>query len=169
MGVQVALFTLRKSGLGVMSCNPAIGGLGKGHLVREIDALDGIMGRAADEAGIQFRLLNRKKGPAVQGPRAQADRRLYREAVQRLLAAQPGLTVIEGEVVDLQVNGGRVQGVSLADGTSVWAGRVILTSGTFLNGIIHIGDQRRPGVGWATIHRSGSRQSWESCLWRAGG
>lgn len=145
MGVQVALFTLRKSGLGVMSCNPAIGGLGKGHLVREIDALDGIMGRAADEAGIQFRLLNRKKGPAVQGPRAQADRRLYREAVQRLLAAQPGLTVIEGEVVDLQVNGGRVQGVSLADGTSVWAGRVILTSGTFLNGIIHIGDQRRPG------------------------
>jgi tRNA uridine 5-carboxymethylaminomethyl modification enzyme len=145
MGVQVALITLRKSGLGVMSCNPAIGGLGKGHLVREIDALDGIMGRAADEAGIQFRLLNRKKGPAVQGPRAQADRRLYREAVQRLLAEQPGLTIIEGEVVDLQVNGGRVQGVSLADGTSVGAGRVILTSGTFLNGVIHIGDQRRPG------------------------
>ncbi|MEL5875740.1 tRNA uridine-5-carboxymethylaminomethyl(34) synthesis enzyme MnmG [Cereibacter sphaeroides] len=145
MGVQVALITLRMSGLGVMSCNPAIGGLGKGHLVREIDALDGIMGRAADEAGIQFRLLNRKKGPAVQGPRAQADRRLYREAVQRLLAEEPGLTVVEGEVVDLQVIGGRVQGVSLADGTSVGAGRVILTSGTFLNGVIHIGDQRRPG------------------------
>ncbi|MFP1643536.1 tRNA uridine-5-carboxymethylaminomethyl(34) synthesis enzyme MnmG [Pontitalea aquivivens] len=145
MGAQTALVTLRKDGLGVMSCNPAIGGLGKGHLVREIDALDGIMGRAADWAGIQFRLLNRRKGPAVQGPRAQADRKLYRAAVQKLTADQPGLTVIEGEVADLIVDAGRVCGVVLADGSALSAGAVVLTTGTFLNGIIHIGDQRRAG------------------------
>ncbi|OOY13870.1 tRNA uridine-5-carboxymethylaminomethyl(34) synthesis enzyme MnmG [Thioclava marina] len=145
MGANTALVTLRADAIGVMSCNPAIGGLGKGHLVREIDALDGVMGRIADEAGIQFRLLNRRKGPAVQGPRAQADRKLYREAAQRLTEAQPNLTVIEGEVTDLRVEGGRVTGVSLADGVQLDCRAAILTSGTFLNGVIHIGDQKRAG------------------------
>ncbi|TNF11161.1 MAG: tRNA uridine-5-carboxymethylaminomethyl(34) synthesis enzyme MnmG [Rhodobacteraceae bacterium] len=145
MGANTALVTLRADAIGVMSCNPAIGGLGKGHLVREIDALDGVMGRIADEAGIQFRLLNRRKGPAVQGPRAQADRKLYREAAQRLTEAQPNLTVIEGEVTDLRVEGGRVTGVSLADGVQLYCRAAILTSGTFLNGVIHIGDQKRAG------------------------
>jgi tRNA uridine 5-carboxymethylaminomethyl modification enzyme len=128
-----------------MSCNPAIGGLGKGHLVREIDALDGVMGQAADRAGIQFRLLNRKKGPAVQGPRTQADRRLYREAMQMFTEAREGLSVLEGEVVDLQVSSERVRGVVLKDGTTISAKSVILTSGTFLGGTIHIGDSARPG------------------------
>ena len=145
MGASTALVTLRRDAIGVMSCNPAIGGLGKGHLVREIDALDGIMGRAADMAGIQFRLLNRRKGPAVQGPRAQADRKLYRQAVQALVAAQPNLTVVEGEVTDLLIESGRIAGVTLADGTPIEARSVILTAGTFLNGLIHIGDKRRPG------------------------
>ncbi|OOY23277.1 tRNA uridine-5-carboxymethylaminomethyl(34) synthesis enzyme MnmG [Thioclava sediminum] len=145
MGAQVALVTLRADAIGVMSCNPAIGGLGKGHLVREIDALDGVMGRLADAAGIQFRLLNRRKGPAVQGPRAQADRKLYREAAQRMTAAQPNLEVVEGEVTDLRVEGGRVTGVVLADGVALSCQSAILTSGTFLNGVIHIGDQQRPG------------------------
>ncbi|OWY16731.1 tRNA uridine-5-carboxymethylaminomethyl(34) synthesis enzyme MnmG [Thioclava sp. JM3] len=145
MGVQVALVTLRADAIGVMSCNPAIGGLGKGHLVREIDAMDGVMGRLADAAGIQFRLLNRRKGPAVQGPRAQADRKLYREAAQRVTAAQPNLDVIEGEVTDLSIKSGRVTGVMLADGVALSCHSAILTSGTFLNGVIHIGDQQRPG------------------------
>ncbi|WP_186312298.1 tRNA uridine-5-carboxymethylaminomethyl(34) synthesis enzyme MnmG [Cereibacter sediminicola] len=145
MGVRAALVTLRRSDLGVMSCNPAIGGLGKGHLVREIDALDGLMGQAADAAGIQFRLLNRKKGPAVQGPRAQADRRLYRAAIQKFLLEQPGLDIVEGEVVDLVLDQGRATGVVLADGTRLDAEAVVLTSGTFLNGTIHIGHDRRPG------------------------
>lgn len=145
MGVQAALVTLRADAIGVMSCNPAIGGLGKGHLVREIDAMDGVMGRLADAAGIQFRLLNRRKGPAVQGPRAQADRKLYREAAQRVTAAQPNLDVIEGEVTDLSVKSGRVTGVMLADGVALSCHSAILTSGTFLNGVIHIGDQQRPG------------------------
>lgn len=145
MGVSVGLVTLSERDIGVMSCNPAIGGLGKGHLVREIDALDGVMGRVADRAGIQFRLLNRRKGPAVQGPRAQADRRLYRAAMQAEAAGQPGLSVIEGEVTDLILNGGRVQGVVLGDGADIRAGAVILTSGTFLRGVIHIGDESRPG------------------------
>ncbi|PWE50394.1 tRNA uridine-5-carboxymethylaminomethyl(34) synthesis enzyme MnmG [Thioclava sp. NG1] len=145
MGVQVALVTLRADAIGVMSCNPAIGGLGKGHLVREIDAMDGVMGRLADAAGIQFRLLNRRKGPAVQGPRAQADRKLYREAAQRVTAAQSNLDVIEGEVTDLSVKSGRVTGVMLADGVALSCHSAILTSGTFLNGVIHIGDQQRPG------------------------
>jgi len=144
-GARVALVTLRADAIGVMSCNPAIGGLGKGHLVREIDALDGIMGRAADMAGIQFRLLNRSKGPAVQGPRAQADRRLYRRAIQAELAAAPGLTVIEGEVADLLVDRGRVAGVTLADGASIAAAAVVLTTGTFLRGVIHMGEDRRSG------------------------
>jgi tRNA uridine 5-carboxymethylaminomethyl modification enzyme len=144
-GASTALVTLRRDGLGVMSCNPAIGGLGKGHLVREIDALDGLMGRAADRAGIQFRLLNRRKGPAVQGPRAQADRKLYRAAIQHLLGEISGLTIIEGEVTDLLVEGGAVAGVVLGEGSRIAARAVILTAGTFLNGVIHIGDERRSG------------------------
>lgn len=144
-GAQVALVTLRRDGIGVMSCNPAIGGLGKGHLVREIDALDGIMARAADRAGIQFRLLNRRKGPAVQGPRAQADRKLYRAAIQDLLADYTNLNTIEAEVVDLATAGGAISGVVLADGSVLGARAVVLTAGTFLNGTIHVGDQRRSG------------------------
>ncbi|WP_370372835.1 tRNA uridine-5-carboxymethylaminomethyl(34) synthesis enzyme MnmG, partial [Henriciella pelagia] len=142
LGARTALVTLRQSDLGVMSCNPAIGGLGKGHLVREIDALDGIMGRAADMAGIQFRLLNRSKGPAVQGPRAQADRKLYRAAVVELLAHQMNLTILEGEVTELLERNERISGVRLEDGTPVHARSVVLTTGTFLRGVIHIGDQR---------------------------
>ncbi len=145
LGVETALITLRKDAIGVMSCNPAIGGLGKGHLVREIDALDGIMGDAADRAGIQFRMLNRSKGPAVQGPRVQADRALYRAAAQAAVARQEHLTVIEGEVAALQFSFGKVTGVALADGTNLSAHSVVLTAGTFLNGIIHIGQERRSG------------------------
>ncbi len=145
MGARTALVTLKAAGIGVMSCNPAIGGLGKGHLVREIDAMDGIMGLAADRAGIQFRLLNRRKGPAVQGPRTQADRKLYRLAIQNLLAGLEDLTIVEGEVVDLAESGGRIAGVRLADGSLLSAKAVILTAGTFLNGLIHIGDVNRPG------------------------
>ncbi len=146
MGARTALVSMRKDRIGVMSCNPAIGGLGKGHLVREVDALDGIMGLAADASGIQFRLLNRRKGPAVQGPRTQADRKLYRNAVQTLLAAQAGLEIVEGEVVDLiEGPGGRITGIELLDGNVLSAGAVVLTAGTFLNGLIHIGDQRRSG------------------------
>lgn len=144
-GVRVALVTLSRDTIGVMSCNPAIGGLGKGHLVREIDALDGVMGRVADRAGIQFRLLNRKKGPAVQGPRAQADRALYRTAMQEEIAAVPAIEVIEGEAVDLVELTGRICGVALGDGTTIRAACIILTTGTFLRGVIHIGDVSRPG------------------------
>lgn len=144
-GASTALITLTRSGLGVMSCNPAIGGLGKGHLVREIDAMDGIMGCAADLAGIQFRLLNRRKGPAVQGPRAQADRRQYRQAINRLLAEHPGLDILEAEVADLMVHQGQVTGVVLGDGASIASHSVILTTGTFLNGIIHIGSEQQGG------------------------
>lgn len=145
MGADTALVTLSRAAIGVMSCNPAIGGLGKGHLVREIDALDGVMARVADRAGIQFRLLNRRKGPAVQGPRAQADRKIYREAMQAELSATPNLTIIEGEAADFRVLGERVQGIVLADGTELAARAVILTTGTFLRGVIHIGDVSRPG------------------------
>ncbi|TAG29269.1 MAG: FAD-dependent oxidoreductase, partial [Rhodobacterales bacterium] len=145
MGAVTALVTLRAEAIGAMSCNPAIGGLGKGHLVREIDALDGVMGRMADRAGIQFRLLNRRKGPAVQGPRAQIDRRLYRQAMQQELAQQPGLMIIEGEVAGLRLEAGKVHGVVLASDEVLSAGRVVLTAGTFLNGVIHIGDRRMQG------------------------
>lgn len=145
VGAKTALVTLRAADLGVMSCNPAIGGLGKGHLVREIDALDGIMGIAADRAGIQFRLLNRKKGPAVQGPRTQADRALYKRAVHDLVHEYENLTVLAGEVVDLIVRNHRAEGVVLADGTEISARSVILTSGTFLRGVIHIGDKTSSG------------------------
>lgn len=144
IGARTALVTHRFDRLGEMSCNPAIGGLGKGHIVREIDALDGLMGMAADQAGIQFRLLNRKKGPAAQGPRTQADRALYRKAVQGAFRAQPDLPVIEGEVVDLSFDRGRTSGVVLSDGSTIYADAVVLTTGTFLRGMIHIGDQRYP-------------------------
>jgi tRNA uridine 5-carboxymethylaminomethyl modification enzyme len=144
-GAKTALVTLKRDAIGVMSCNPAIGGLGKGHLVREIDALDGVMGVAADLAGIQFRLLNRRKGPAVQGPRAQADRALYKKAMQQLTDQQPNLDVIEGEVTDLIETADKVAGVILGDGSQIAARSVVLTTGTFLRGVIHIGDVSRPG------------------------
>ncbi len=144
-GARTILVTHRRDTIGVMSCNPAIGGLGKGHLVREIDAMDGVMGRVADRAGIQFRLLNRRKGPAVQGPRAQCDRRLYREAMLAETLARPSLSVVEGEVVDFLVRSGRVAGVLLGDGSRLDADSVILTTGTFLRGVVHIGDMHRSG------------------------
>ena len=144
MGACTALVTHRFATIGAMSCNPAIGGLGKGHLVREIDALDGLMGRVADQGGIQFRVLNRRKGPAVRGPRAQADRKLYAAAMQRAIRATPNLEVIEGEVDDLAMAGGRVAGVRLLDGRELAAGAVVLTTGTFLRGLIHIGEHQTP-------------------------
>ncbi|WP_180606987.1 tRNA uridine-5-carboxymethylaminomethyl(34) synthesis enzyme MnmG [Agrobacterium vitis] len=144
LGARTCLVTHRRDTIGVMSCNPAIGGLGKGHLVREIDALGGLMGRCADAAGIQFRLLNRKKGPAVRGPRTQADRKLYRQAVQNVLFNHPQLKIIEGDVFDLDVENGTVKGVILADGQSLSSASVILTSGTFLRGLIHIGQTKIP-------------------------
>ena len=145
LGARTLLVTHRFDTIGAMSCNPAIGGLGKGHLVREIDALDGYMGRVADLGGIQFRMLNRRKGPAVRGPRAQADRRLYAAAMQDAIRATPLLTVVEGEADDLDVADGRVTAVLLTDGRRLAAGAVVITTGTFLNGLIHIGDVRRPG------------------------
>ena len=144
-GARVALVTLTHDGIGVMSCNPAIGGLGKGHLVREIDALDGVMGRVADKAGIQFRLLNRRKGPAVQGPRAQSDRAIYKAEMQAEIGSHPKITVVEGEVIDLQMDKGTVTGVILADDSRISAPATVLTTGTFLRGVIHIGDVSRPG------------------------
>jgi tRNA uridine 5-carboxymethylaminomethyl modification enzyme len=143
-GARTALVTHRRDTLGAMSCNPAIGGLGKGHLVREVDALDGLMGRVADRAGIQFRLLNRRKGPAVRGPRTQADRKLYARAMQAALSDTPNLTIVEGEVADLTVVDGRVAGAVLADGRSLPCRAVVLTTGTFLRGMIHIGEHTTP-------------------------
>ncbi|MFP1630579.1 tRNA uridine-5-carboxymethylaminomethyl(34) synthesis enzyme MnmG [Zhengella sp. ZM62] len=141
-GASTALVTMKLDQIGVMSCNPAIGGLGKGHLVREIDALDGLMGVAADKAGIQFRLLNRKKGAAVRGPRTQADRLLYRKAIQSALKNQNGLDLVEGEVVRLKMNGHRVIGVVLSDKTVIDCSSVVITTGTFLGGLIHIGERQ---------------------------
>ncbi|MGR3518407.1 tRNA uridine-5-carboxymethylaminomethyl(34) synthesis enzyme MnmG [Sulfitobacter pontiacus] len=145
MGANTALITMSRDGIGVMSCNPAIGGLGKGHLVREIDALDGVMGRVADKAGIQFRLLNRRKGPAVQGPRAQADRAIYRKEMLAETERQENLTIVEGEVTDFILDNGKVSGAVLADGEQIAAAAVVLTTGTFLRGVIHIGDVSRSG------------------------
>ena len=143
-GARTLLVTHKISTIGEMSCNPAIGGLGKGHLVREIDALDGLMGRVADQAGIQFRLLNRRKGPAVRGPRAQADRALYRAAMQHEILNLPGLEVVEGAVEDLVMEGDQVAGVVTAEGAEYSARSVVLTTGTFLRGMIHIGERRIP-------------------------
>ena len=144
LGANTALVTHRFDRIGEMSCNPAIGGLGKGHLVREIDALDGAMGRVADAAGIQFRMLNRSKGPAVQGPRTQADRKLYRAAMQQMMRDAAHLTVIEGEATALVLDGGAVRGV-VCGGEPLHAGAVVMTTGTFLNGLMHIGDQKSVG------------------------
>lgn len=148
MGARTALITMRKDDIGSLSCNPAIGGLGKGHLVREIDALDGLMGRIADKAGIQFRLLNRRKGPAVQGPRAQMDRAEYRRQAQAQLDLTPDLEVYFAEVSAFTGSPTKVDGVELADGTKVGASTVVLTTGTFLNGVIHIGDVSRKAGRW---------------------
>ena len=157
-GASVALVTLRRDTIGVMSCNPAIGGLGKGHLVREIDALDGLMGRVADKAGIQFRLLNRRKGPAVQGPRAQADRKLYLTGMQAEISASR-IDVIEGEVIDIAERRGRVAGVELGDGTTIACRSCVLTAGTFLRGVIHVGQETRTGgrMGEGAAERLSSR------------
>jgi tRNA uridine 5-carboxymethylaminomethyl modification enzyme len=144
MGARTALLTHRFDTVGAMSCNPAIGGLGKGHLVREIDALDGLMGRVADQGGIQFRVLNRRKGPAVRGPRAQADRALYATAMQAAIRKALGLIVIEGAADDIGIVNDRVSTVKLTDGRCFGAGAVVLTTGTFLRGLIHIGEQQTP-------------------------
>jgi tRNA uridine 5-carboxymethylaminomethyl modification enzyme len=144
VGAKTLLLTHKLETIGEMSCNPAIGGLGKGHLVREIDALDGIMGRAADAAGIQFRMLNRSKGPAVRGPRAQADRKLYRNFIQSTLRGCENLTLMAGSVEDLRIRDGVCSGVTLADGTEILAGGVVLTTGTFLSGMIHLGQETWP-------------------------
>ncbi|MGB3555403.1 MAG: FAD-dependent oxidoreductase, partial [Jannaschia sp.] len=146
MGKSVALVTLRTEDIGVMSCNPAIGGLGKGHLVREIDALDGAMGRIADQSGIQFRLLNRSKGPAVQGPRCQADRVLYQKAMGTEIQSAAGISVVVAEVADLLIQPtGHLAGVRLADGSQISASAVVITTGTFLRGVIHIGQRTLSG------------------------
>ena len=144
LGARTALVTHKAATIGVMSCNPAIGGLGKGHLVREVDALDGLMGRVADRAGIQFRLLNRRKGPAVRGPRTQADRKLYREAMQAEIASIENLDIIEGDAFDLEIREGRIAGIFLKDGRHFICRAVVITTGTFLRGLIHIGSEKIP-------------------------
>ena len=144
IGARTALMTHRFATVGVMSCNPAIGGLGKGHLVREVDALDGLMGRVADAAGIQFRMLNRRKGPAVRGPRAQADRKLYAATMQAAISGTANLSVVEGEADELVVSNGRVTGIRLRDGRQMRAGAVVITTGTFLRGLIHLGEKNWP-------------------------
>lgn len=162
MGAQTALITHRFDTIGAMSCNPAIGGLGKGHLVREIDALDGLMARAADQAGIQFRLLNRRKGPAVRGPRTQADRRLYARAIQALLSDQDHLAIIPGEVSDLELQASGITGVVLADGRRFGTGSVVVTTGTFLRGLIHIGEVKIPAGRVGEMPTNGLSRTFES-------
>src|SRR5690606_16645943 len=143
MGAKTTLLTHKLETIGVMSCNPAIGGLGKGHLVREIDALDGLMGRVIDRSGIQFRMLNASKGPAVRGPRAQADRKLYRDAMQEILNSYPNLTLIEGAADDVLLDDrGAVQGLKTIDGRAFACKSVVLTTGTFLRGLIHRGEEK---------------------------
>src|ERR1700730_7533541 len=155
LGARTLLLTHRLDTIGEMSCNPAIGGLGKGHLVREIDALDGVMGRAIDRAGIQFRTLNLSKGPAVRGPRAQADRKLYRQAMQALLAEQANLEIRAEAVADIIIDTrGACIGVLTESGTEIGAGRIVLTTGTFLRGLIHLGEIKIP-AGRARGQRNG--------------
>src|SRR5580692_396363 len=145
MGARTALITHRFATVGAMSCNPSIGGLGKGHLVREVDALDGLMGRVADAGGIQFRVLNRRKGPAVRGPRAQADRKLYAGAMQAAIREASNLVVVEGEADELLIaDGGRLRGIKFADGREFAAAAVVVTTGTFLRGLIHLGERNWP-------------------------
>ena len=144
MGAKTALVTHRFSTIGAMSCNPAIGGLGKGHLVREVDALDGLMGRVADAGGIQFRMLNRRKGPAVRGPRAQADRKLYAAAMQQAIRDTANLIVIEAEADELLVANSRVTGIRLNNGRMLSTAAVVVTTGTFLRGLIHLGERNWP-------------------------
>jgi tRNA uridine 5-carboxymethylaminomethyl modification enzyme len=169
MGAKTALVTHRVATIGAMSCNPAIGGLGKGHLVREVDALDGLMGRVADAAGIQFRMLNRRKGPAVRGPRAQADRKLYAAAMQAAIRETAGLSVIEGEADELVVSDGRVAGIRLADGRELSAGAVVITTGTFLRGLIHLGEKNWPAGRVGEAPRWGSRDRSNAPALRLGG
>ena len=144
LGINTALFTHNKNTIGEMSCNPAIGGLGKGHLVREIDALDGVMGEVADKSGIQFRLLNRSRGPAVRGPRTQSDRSLYRKYMQEKLVNYCNLSIFSDSVIGFIFNKNSINGILTSSGKEIHSNKVILTTGTFLNGMIHIGDERTP-------------------------
>src|SRR6187455_1097682 len=162
IGARTALVTHRFSTIGAMSCNPAIGGLGKGHLVREVDALDGLMGRMADAGGIQFRMLNRRKGPAVRGPRAQADRKLYAAAMQTAIQETVNLSVIEGEADELVVSNGRVTGIRLGGGRELSAGAVVITTGTFLRGLIHLGEKNWPAGRVGEAPAMGLSTSFES-------
>ncbi|MGJ4901969.1 tRNA uridine-5-carboxymethylaminomethyl(34) synthesis enzyme MnmG [Bradyrhizobium sp. HKCCYLS2058] len=168
MGARTALITHQFATIGAMSCNPAIGGLGKGHLVREVDALDGLMGRVADAGGIQFRVLNRRKGPAVRGPRAQADRKLYAAAMQSAIRETANLSVIEGEADELIVTDGRVTGVRLADGRTFVCGAVVITTGTFLCGLIHLGERTWPAGRVGEAPALGLSQSLEAIGFRLG-
>ncbi len=168
MGARTALVTHRFATIGAMSCNPAIGGLGKGHLVREVDALAGLMGRVADAAGIQFRMLNRRKGPAVRGPRAQADRKLYAAAMQAAITETANLGVIEGEADDLIVSDGRVAGIRLADGRELSAATVVITTGTFLRGLIHLGEKNWPAGRVGEAPALGLSKSFERAGFRLG-
>ena len=168
VGARTALITHKRDTIGVMSCNPAIGGLGKGHLVREVDALDGVMGRVADAAGIQFRMLNRRKGPAVQGPRTQADRKLYKKAMQAEIFSTKGLDVIDAAVADIVVKDGVIQGVKLEDGSIVAARCVVLTTGTFLRGLIHIGDKKIPAGRWGEAPSEGLSETLAAIISRSG-